>query len=309
MACFASLQAFGEGVFKVRHIDISKDRAVLIGKDSKAKVGDSLIVTTADSKQCSLEIMSIKDDRVQVSTALCAIKSDLRSGQSAELSMIESEEAKANTATESESSSAGIFSTVRPRFVMLAGYDTGSSINFNNSKFTYGGSDYTGETSFSMDTGGMFGAEVFWTTENSWGFRLGADYVLRKKIKSARSILYAGTSAVDASATYTNTSVALFSIYGDAAYRWTSFYLPFGLNITSYSFENPPPLLTGAAGSVGLQGGVGYILVDHILLEALLKVTTLYGTKTDATVGNQSGSFELGAGSVASLELLAKYMF
>lgn len=293
---------------KIKQVDLAANAIAISGAPANLKVGQGLIVNLEGGKQCSVKAKSPVGGVALADISSCHLKEELRVGQTVEASLAgvapvqESEPA-------TQEPSQGLVDTLKPRWVVYAGYDGADKLTFSNSKITLNGTDYTGETSYSLDQAMVVGAEGFWSKQNSWGFRVGGDFVTRRTIKSVKSILTSNATAIDAGATYTNSRLGMFSLYGDALYRWGDIYLPFGLNLTGYSFENPPPGLIGARGSIGLQFGVGCILHDHFVLELLLKSVLMSAVANDVPVGTQTGNANLGTGSISGANLLAKYMF
>ena len=100
--------------------------------------------------------------------------------------------------------------------------------------------------------------------------------------------------------------VNFFNFYANVYYRWTKFYLPFGLNHTVVGITEPPVPLKDISGGTGIQFGLGWEFTKNLASELLIRVLTMTGKKqTSATAGTVNS----GPGYLAGASIGLKLMF
>jgi hypothetical protein len=166
------------------------------------------------------------------------------------------------------------------------------------------GADQSGYAEFKYKPTYMFQIDARILPIRSWGFIAGLNYEGEREFDG-------GKITIDGN-TYTyygwdgGPKIQFATLFASAAYRWTQFYIPFGLNY-SFAHYKAPSGYSGAtttSGGPGAQLGMGFMSTDHIAVE-------FYGWLTSAWLKESAGgnSVNFGYGTFPTLLLLVKYLF
>ena len=185
---------------------------------------------------------------------------------------------------------------------IFAFYNTANSMTFSDIKETTGGVTYSGDATFYSDMAPGFGIEIFVAPENHWGWSAGLTYDSTRNLNSAN----AGFSGQSVSVVYADPkpTISFVTVYGNAIYRWDSFYLPFGLNVTSPTYKSSDGTITTVTGTLGTQGGAGFFVNDHFSIEGLLRLVEFNVTRSSSTF-----YIDYGTGAMYGAQLNLKFIF
>ena len=296
---------------KVKQINYGKKLAAIeLVNGSALAVGENVVITSADSKQCDLKIEEfIPSKNVAIlNTSTCSFGNEIKVGQNIEKSLLGNKDftnaPKEVSKRESEVSKTAQAEGNERSWKTGVGISHGSNSTLKFDKITVANSATT--MSGDLDYSNVFSAELDIRNmkSNSWGFISGLTLDGERKLTGG-SITGAGvtltTTATDPS------KISTTVLYANAAYQWENFYLPFGFN---YSFVKytPPTSFQGtfdASGGLGAQLGMGYYVSSHFVSELFSRVVAVKLKSTTA-----SGlAVNFGDGFLSSIQLTAKYFF
>jgi hypothetical protein len=95
-------------------------------------------------------------------------------------------------------------------------------------------------------------------------------------------------------------------IYANLAYQLDRFYIPFGINYSSFDYT-PTPSFTGTAmleGDIGLQFGFGFYATNNIVFESMYRILATEYRETENNITTNYGD-----GTFKTLQLTLKYIF
>lgn len=135
----------------------------------------------------------------------------------------------------------------------------------------------------------------------SWGF-LGALILNTNREEDTL------TETTSSGATFTGTitekgTISSHSLMANAVYQWDIYYLPFGINMSTYKYDAKLGSAT-SKGGVGIQIGSGWWINDNFAIELWYKSTSV---ELKRTVGTTEYNF--GNGSLAQFLVSGKYIF
>jgi hypothetical protein len=179
-----------------------------------------------------------------------------------------------------------------------------SSAKFDNMSVTSGTLTETG--SASLDYSQVFSIAIEWrrSPKFSWGFSGGLNYEMERTFEGGK--ITSGGTTVTLSGGSGASKFQFTTLYGNAAYRWDTFYIPMGFNYSIVTFT-PASGATGTStptGQIGAQLGIGNYFSDNFALELFSWVTA---TKLKSTSG--SSTVDYGLGTFPSLRFGFKYIF
>lgn len=180
----------------------------------------------------------------------------------------------------------------------ILGYDLLVAGNFEDGSST--GSSTSFDTELEFETGMAIGYEYRETKQHDWGFGIG---ILHHTKRDVDKLEQAGV-------TYTvedPASISVTRIFGNAIYRWESFYIPFGMNLASNNFKQSSSA-TGSTDSklgLGFNFAIGWYLNEKFNIEygAYSNIWKLEGT---ASNGNKT---DYGDGTLSYSTLKLMYRF
>lgn len=193
--------------------------------------------------------------------------------------------------TTSSSSSTGY------EHVLIFGYDLSSTASFTDGSVSSSSSDF--DTDIDFEGGLSIGYEYRMTKKEDWGRAFGITY---HSSREAESFTLNGS---DFEITGDAAEITLLRVYGNLIYRWDSFYIPFGVNLTSVSYE-PPSSFDGSVdstGGLGFNFAIGWFINEKFAIEygAHSNFWTLEANDDDGT------KTDYGDGVLATATLSLKY--
>lgn len=182
--------------------------------------------------------------------------------------------------------------------------NSANQIKFDSVSASGGGQSATGNITFNTATGGGLGAEMWHSEPDAWGWSAGLTINAKREFNSADATL-AGSSA-HAEYMTPKPTLSFTTLYGNAIYRWSGFYLPFGANISAPNFTQGGGATTAInmTAGLGIQAGVGYHITENFSLEALDRVVSFKMTGSNATY-----SYDYGTGYYTGIQLNLKFDF
>tara|TARA_B100001971_G_scaffold215185_1_gene259394 strand:+ start:78871 stop:79506 length:636 start_codon:yes stop_codon:yes gene_type:complete len=178
------------------------------------------------------------------------------------------------------------------------GFDLATTGSFEDGE----SDDITGpfDSELIFDSGLSIGYEYFEAKEESWGKGFGVSY------HNSREVEELVIDGEDYDITGDAAEITLLKVYANLIYRWNTFYIPFGVNITSVSYE-PPSSYDGSVestGGLGFNFGLGWFVTEQFAIEYM-------GSSNIWTLEAKSDSSETdyGDGVLAVATLKLKYIF
>lgn len=180
------------------------------------------------------------------------------------------------------------------------GYHSTSKINFKN--VSASGVLNTHEVSFAIGSAFEITAAAMYSEKDSWGAFGALTYQSKREIGdvdlgNGSFLRYTGGRP----------SIQLTLLEAGGLYRWSEFYIPLGFNysIASYTdISDSSGTSTSLNGAMGFQAGAGYFLTDKICIEALIKMASISGKASTASV-----NLDYGTGNLTGLALQVRYIF
>ncbi len=175
---------------------------------------------------------------------------------------------------------------------------------FSDGKLTSGSTVVPGSAELDYKPAASLILEARKLAPNSWGFLGGLNYEGERQLDSGT--VRGGGEVLLLQGNSSSSKIQFATFYGSAAYRWDSFYLPFGLNFSAVKFT---PAQGSAAthsesGGLGAQLGVGYAFDSGFAIELYDWLTTMNLKTSTAT-----STVDFGKGYFESIVLVGKYAF
>lgn len=156
----------------------------------------------------------------------------------------------------------------------------------------------TFDSEIKFESGFSIGYEYRNTRVNSWGSSFGVNYHAKKDVKSWK--------INDTKISNTDVSISILSLYADLLYRWESFYIPFGINISSINYELPETdsgeITT--KGMIGANLGIGWMINDEISIQY-----TTMNTVHNPTYRDSKDELYFGYGHLTTYTLSLRFKF
>lgn len=292
----------------VRQVFNDRGRVVAETADTDLKVGDEMVITLENGKQCALPILEVRGSYLTLVSENCRYGFDIKPGHSLEKSLLspvaavpaaappqalqqaapqpqqashEPQPAPLEKSLEPESTPKR-----RPKFALgLAFSGRTASSGTGGTATGYAG---TFTTEFEYKEGLSVSLEIRDTPLNSWGYGIGLTYDSTREFDSG-SISSGGTT-ISLTGTGGASQISSNSIEMNAIYRWTAFYIPLGLNYTAMRFT-PAPGYTGGFniyGGLGAQLGLGVHITDAVSIEMISRAS---GYSLKLTQGGNTTNF------------------
>lgn len=286
---------------KITNILKGQKKAVVEWTGSPPSVESSVIFTSEKKESCEGTVATRTNKTTMVALGDCDIISDLKVGMAVSTlgaKAIEKKEVEKTEEKPSESSTVN----KKLRFGIGAFLSTANKLRFDSMKFRSGGAEYTGNASYSTDNVLGLQGEISTMEQESWGFNGGVT-IEGKRNLSSYEVSIGGASG--AGSTTGGIALNVVTLYGNALYRWEKVYLPFGLNISVPSVENPSAALQNLRGGLGVQVGVGYMFNENFTAYTEVRALSFsgpansYGTST----------IELGTGFLTGFNIGVKGFF
>jgi hypothetical protein len=137
-------------------------------------------------------------------------------------------------------------------------------------------------------------AEARYMREDDWGFMGGISFDTERKVSKIT------VGGIESDGDF---KLQITTLYANAVYQWTHWYLPFGMNFSSMKASGFDGDLDFTPG-IGFQIGVGYIFNDNWSIEGLSR-SHVVEAKTVA--GGVTTDF--GKGAIGTALILGKYTF
>lgn len=190
----------------------------------------------------------------------------------------------------------------RVRFAVGLGLTLFNHADFSSLWYHDPGLDLHGEASLTFKQALALSFEARRTPAHAWGILGGLHFESERKLHRGSIILGPFVAPLDVG----DEKVQVSTLYVSAVYRWQTFYLPFGLNISSVKYT-PSSGFTGtydATGTVGGQLGAGWLLSDHFAFEIYSWVTGI-----DLQLSEGNSTVDYGNGTFANFFVNGKYLF
>jgi hypothetical protein len=179
--------------------------------------------------------------------------------------------------------------------------NSASSVNFNNVSVSGPGLFATGTLSLNTTPMAGFGAEVWHSEPNSFGWSAGLTWDAPRTISSSDVTTSGYTFHYD----YLNPpTLSITTLYGNAIYRFDDLYIPFGLNGTIPNFYSGETTLQ-MSGGLGFQLGIGYHINNNFSIECMDRFETFQMSNPQASIY----TIDYGTGFMNGLQLNLKFDF
>lgn len=192
----------------------------------------------------------------------------------------------------------------RWRFAVGLGYTMTSKLKFDSGYATSasGSGDISADMNYKNAT--VISAEARFQPQNAWGFLVGLQVDGERELDGGT--LVAGGTTYTMNGGSGASKIQVSNIYGNAAYRWEQFYLPFGLNLSSFNFTPAVGFIgtEDSSGGIGAQVGIGIIPSESFAFELYSRVL---GVRLKTT--SSSGTADYGYGYFSSILFQGKFIF
>lgn len=177
-----------------------------------------------------------------------------------------------------------------------------ATAKFQNAKITTGGKAYPAEIDFAIDPAAGVILEVRKVEANRWGFQVGLEYEAPRNVSS----ITIKTPTASITSPYSGIQPKEHStvLYGNLAYRWDNFYLPFGFNLAFTSIDASADSIIVVPG-IGAQLGIGWAFSDLFSLELVSHAEAI----SDATETASTYFATYGSGYISDVRLFGKFSF
>jgi hypothetical protein len=101
--------------------------------------------------------------------------------------------------------------------------------------------------------------------KNSFGLMAGVTYDMKREIEGGNVTI--GSDSFSFSGNEKD-EIITYVAYANAVYRWDSFYVPFGVNLSTYKFKDRSGDNYDIDGGLGGQAGVGFMITPNFAIEA-----------------------------------------
>lgn len=290
--------------FTVKQVIASKNIVIAtsVSSTSNLEVGKTFLVTLPDEQQCSLTLQEIKDGLLILNGSACSRLSEVKKNSPIELSLFEGGSAQLSSDTDTQKNSPSAPAPTQEtktevstkNMAISVHYSLADEIRFNNVYVTTNTSSGYIDAKLKGDT--AFGIGLSWSNilSRHLGYFINGFYEGKREIKS---VVFSGPGG-----TYTGTTSgsapkfsALVAEFG-LAYRWDTFYLPIGINITVPLLEYTSNTSHVSVESrVGVLLGGGFFISENSSIEIFVRsismgmVETATSTKIDYGTGYLSG--------------------
>ena len=275
-------------------------------------IGTKLNVTTADGESCTGTALNRSTDKVSIDFLGCSAFSGFKVGILVERDISNESRSIQPTAPKEQvlPNEEGWKKTDRHsrglRLALGLFYSSANEITFDSLTGSAGTTAFTGKAKYITNASPGFLIEGFSSNVDAWGFNFGLSIDGKRKLTSYETTINSGgTSVLTSGATSGDPALTISTLYFNAIYRWTMFYIPFGLNFSGVAVDNPPPALLGLKGNVGAQLGIGFLIDDRFALEIISRALTV--TAQSYTSGTTT--LNLGNGFLTGGQFTGKYLF
>ena len=178
------------------------------------------------------------------------------------------------------------------------GFDLVTSGSFEDG--TTSSSSTTFDSEINFESAFSIGYEYQEAKKESWGKAFGVSYHTKREVDSF------DLNGETLQATGDAAEITMLKLNANLIYRWDIFYIPFGINLTTVSYD-PPANYDGtvdSTGGLGFNFGLGWFINDQFAIEYMSSSSVW---ELEADDGSTTTDFGDGILAVATLRL--KYIF
>lgn len=302
-----------DSTYKIRQV-ITEQNLVVAETSSPEEnlpTGKIFLVTFPDDKQCSLSLVEQKGKLLTLNSSACVNRKEITRSLHLEISLIDSptppatavstppQESPATTVEEFEDLSSGQWN--RARLGLSIHYSTANEAKFDDAYVSTDSGSGTLSADFKTKTAVGIGVSLSRMKVQNWGYVTSLFFEMGREVDS---VTFSGPGGTASSSFTSKPKLALFVAEGAVLYRWNSFYLPFGLNISAPALYDTGNTTTDVSGSIGAFLGAGFILADHSTLDIFVRSISMRMRQSDST-----GYIDYALGTMSGLGIGYKYWF
>lgn len=246
----------------------------------EVKVGDVYVATSSEGTNCNIVVKKVTATAIILDGSRCSFKNELKVGSKLQPSLFSDiadsadvekpldRNAEKNENKQGEGEKTGILSVYgkpeeRTRFGVSLGLIIYSQYSSSNFYISDGTSSASGVYTAKMSNGFNLALDVLQSLPNSWGYQVGALLTPARSLDKAELTLDGVTYSSTGSST---AKYGFLTGYFNFLYRWQSFYIPFGINVSSMFYEKLDSSVRVTSG-FGAQLGLGYMIADDVSVE------------------------------------------
>jgi len=191
----------------------------------------------------------------------------------------------------------------KPKFGFNLYYSTADTAKFDNTVISTSSGSATATTEFKSSGSAGIGMFIADTKPESWGY---SGSLLYEPDRDISSVTFSNANAtVTAAFSGIKPKFSVLILEGTVIYRWNSFYLPFGLNLSAPKLTTSSGSGTSSlSGGVGAFLGAGFITTENSSVEIFSRSITLKYSESAGTT-----NVDCGTGYLAGLGFGWKYWF
>ncbi|AFY00440.1 hypothetical protein [Bdellovibrio bacteriovorus] len=270
--------------------------------------GKTFLVTFPNNKQCSLILKGKKDSLLTLSSKECLNREEITKDLPIELALIEEESNSQHTPSTPQVAMDELPSSLEerwasgPRLGFSVYYASANQANFEDVYATTSSGSGNLNAEFGTDSSVGIGLTFARMKPQNWGISTSLLLEVGRKINTIKFTGSGGT----ASGNFTGTKPKLSFLIGEAglAYRWNTFYIPFGLNLSIPTLTDTDGSSVEIYGGLGAYFGAGVLLTENSSIDFIIRSVALNMTQTSGT-----SSIDYGRGSMTGFSLGYKYWF
>ncbi|MBS1972593.1 MAG: hypothetical protein JSU04_19960 [Bdellovibrionales bacterium] len=275
--------------------------------------GKTFLVTFANEKQCSLILKEKKGALLTLNSSSCANAQEITRTSPLEVALVDTTVAAAepvalkSTPEVPAASPEPYYPPVKmdrwipTRFSVMTHYSGASELIFKDVNVTTTTSSGSVEVDYGLESSVGVGVSFASMHPQGWGYLANVFYERARAFKSATIKGSAGATTVTSSGS--SSTIAFFVAEMNAVYRWDSFYMPFGLNVSAPTISED---MSGVSyyGSLGIFWGGGFILSDNATLEIFIRDIAIRMKQYTSTA-----TIDYGNGSMTGFGAAFKFWF
>lgn len=273
--------------------------------------GKTFLVTFANEKQCSLILKEKKGALLTLNSSSCANAQEITRTSPLEAALVETPAAEPvalkSTPEVPAASPEPYYPPVKmdrwipTRFSVMTHYSGASELIFKDVNVTTTTASGTVEVDYGLESSVGLGVSFASMHPQGWGYLANVFYERARAFKSATIKGSAGATTVTNSGS--SSTIAFFVAEMNAVYRWDSFYMPFGLNVSAPTISED---MNGVSyyGSLGVFWGGGFILSDNATLEIFIREIAIRMKQYTST-----STIDYGSGTMTGFGAAFKFWF
>lgn len=276
-------------------------------------LGKTFLVTFANEKQCSLILKEKRGALLTLSSSSCANAQEITRTSPLEVALVDTpapvvEPVALKSAPEAPPASPEPYYPpikmdrwIPTRFSVTTHYSGASELTFKDVNVTTTTASGTVEVDYGLESSVGIGVSFASMHPQGWGYLANIFYERAREFKSAT--IKGSTGATTITSSGSSSTIAFFIAEMNAVYRWDSFYMPFGLNVSAPTISED---MSGVSyyGNLGVFWGGGFILSDNATMEIFIREIAIRMKQYTST-----STIDYGSGTMTGFGAAFKFWF